>query len=269
MKRLLLIALTALPAFAAAAQVPAPEDDATFQAGLKAYHAQDFATALDRFSAACDTGQPLGCFNLAIMADQGQGQPPSPAAARAYFNQACEMKVPQGCHSAAVFAEKGLGGASDFAEARKLYEAACQSGWSKACFNRALMAAGGRGGPADLAEARSYHATACEGGLGNGCNNLGLAQYAGIGGEKDIPAAFLSFGKACNDVADSCRMAGNMAYLGEGTTVDQTQARAFYLKGCDLRDPVSCHNAGWVMDEGLGGAKDLPTARLLHSCLQS
>src|ERR1700690_282840 len=99
---------------------------ADFDAGLRAYEAHDYATAIQ---------------NWQILADQG--------AAHAQYNLGL------------IYAN-GYGGARDEAKAAEWYRKAAEEGIVEAQFNLALLYVAGEGVPKDMDEARKWLVKAAE-----------------------------------------------------------------------------------------------------------
>ena len=78
-------------------QAPSPIPEA-----FVAYNAGDFAEALRIWQAACDAGNPQGCYHAAIVHRDGEGVPVDPAKANERFEQACEGGVGNACFNLGI-----------------------------------------------------------------------------------------------------------------------------------------------------------------------
>lgn len=92
----------------------------------------DLDTAIAFFEKACDRGNALGCFNLGLAYDDGQGIDRDPDKPAILYRMACEGASGEGCVNLGVFYAHGTGVAVDLAMAATFYRQSCDSGNPKA-----------------------------------------------------------------------------------------------------------------------------------------
>jgi TPR repeat protein len=106
-----------------------------YEDGLEAYINGKYERAVELFQESCDSEDPFGCSNLALMYEYGQN-------------------VKQ-----------------DYSKAVKLHEKACEYEVSISCNNLALMYINGQGVKQNIKKALEYFDKTCKSGNQNGCNN--------------------------------------------------------------------------------------------------
>ena len=131
-----------------------------FDAGLRAYDAGDFATALSEWMLLADQGNARAQYNLALMYEDGTG-------------------VPQ-----------------DYAAALKWYRLAAGQGEALAQVNLALMYANGTGVPQDYSETVKWLRLAADQGHADAQHNLGVMYAIGEGILQDYLVAHMWFNLA-------------------------------------------------------------------------
>ena len=195
---------------------------------------------------------------------------------------------------------------ADAAEAARLYERACTLGRADACMSVARLAADadkakaaifyrkacdmGRAGACAFAmntemkrmiqdtafftRALGAFKTACDGGDASGCNDAGVMLATGRGAAKDLTAAIALLDDGCGlHGANAC---GNLiyAFLRAGAPKDAppdyARAEPVLRAACDEGNPRACHALGWMLEKGVGAARDhdKATAILKTACDQ-
>jgi TPR repeat protein len=228
--------------------------------------------AARHYDVACEGGEPLGCYNLAVMlyeSDDGNLD-----RARALYQKACDGGEPKGCANLAYLASK----AGDTDTAATMYESACQDGAMFACSNLADMAQNGRGVPRDTKRAATLFERACFGGVSSACIRRAwlegqqcLESPDGCAAPaKDERQAAQQVGEACESGGSEWTCVAFGTHLNAGRLVkrDRDRARSLFEKACDDGDPWGCERYGIALAEGRGGPRDMEAAKvaLEQSC---
>lgn len=125
---------------------------ADLPAGLKAYKAGDFKTALREFRKAADAGNRNAQFNLGVMYLTGKGVKKNMAQAVKWHRAAADKELPQAQHGLAVMYLRGDGVTQDFSEAAKWFRRAAAQNYPNSQFNLGVLFFQGQGVPKDDAE---------------------------------------------------------------------------------------------------------------------
>ncbi len=96
---------------------------------------QDRSVSAQYWQTACDGGNMLGCTNLGILYENGEGVNTDLTEAARLYEQACDGLNMHGCAILGTFYEKGIGIDANPAEALYLYTRACDGGNKLACRN--------------------------------------------------------------------------------------------------------------------------------------
>lgn len=88
----------------------------------------DIERAIGLLEASCSKGEPIGCRELAALAERGVYVDADPARAFTLMKKACDGDDPLACAHAGRFYEHGIGTKVDLEAARKLYRASCARG---------------------------------------------------------------------------------------------------------------------------------------------
>lgn len=118
--------------------------------------------------------------------------------ARPLFQKACDGGDMVGCFDLALLYDNGDGGSQDYSQARTLYQRSCDGGDMNACFGLGSIYALSQGVSEDFFQARTFDQKACDGGVMGACFMLGLYYENGYGGRKDYAMALTLFQKACD-----------------------------------------------------------------------
>jgi hypothetical protein len=104
--------------------------------GLKAYEEEDYKTAFELFSQACDMGDANGCLNLGVMYYNGGDVQRDIPKAIELFKKACDMGDANGCLNLGLIYESGEGEdvQKDIPKAIELYTKACDMGYAYGCY---------------------------------------------------------------------------------------------------------------------------------------
>jgi hypothetical protein len=184
--------------------------------------------------------------------------------ARPLFQKACDGGDMVGCFDLALLYDNGDGGSQDYSQARTLYQRSCDGGYIDGCTNAGSLYAQGRGGSQDYFVARMFYQKACDGGDMLGCVNLGKLYDNGNGGSQDYSQGRTLFQKACESGnIEGCSNLGGLYYYGHGVKQDYSQARTFDQKACDGGVMGACFMLGLYYENGYGGRKDYAMALTL------
>jgi TPR repeat protein len=209
---------------------------------------------------ACDTGDPIACYELGMSVSAGEGVPKDDARATRLYQKACDADFAQACDNLAWQYERGTGAAKDERRARELFSLACKLGdseacdylakkedkpqlycdlWGKeACFAMAEQAGKQHGETAETAEAiLSAGNRACVRGHVGACNVLG-----------HLAKDFIGQCDAGKDVRNACSFAGLLhaqglrlpPMAGPGVAVDAPRAASEFRRACPAGATLAC-----------------------------
>ncbi|MEK6748617.1 MAG: tetratricopeptide repeat protein [Pseudomonadota bacterium] len=145
----------------------------SFEDGLLAAKAGDYATALAKWQDLAKQGNALAQFNIGIMYMHGRGVTQDYAQALQWYRLAATQGYAAAQLNIGVMYNKGQGVAANYFEAAQWFRQAAEQGVAKAHYNLAAMYAVGHGVPQDyvlaytcfnLAEAYGYDKAAEDGG---------------------------------------------------------------------------------------------------------
>ena len=207
-------------------------------------------TTAEACGAACEGGDPKGCFGLALMLSKGEGVAVNKARAAELYERACSQGEPKGCTQLGLMNIQGDGIPLDKAKAAALYERACTGKIGSGCFNLGAMYEKGNGVPASLEKAAELYKRACDAGSAGGCKAVAA------GGRADPPDALLQmlFG------ATSCDITGKFC-VPSGLNWGLTRAEVLQAKIGNIDDDfigvTERDAAGFVpMNLALGRGED-------------
>lgn len=201
-----------------------------FSAGLKAYEAGDYATALKEWQPLAERGDANTQYNLGLLYARGQGMKP------------------------------------DYAEAAKWYRKAAEQGVAAAQYNLGVMYSNGQGVPQDAAEALKWFLKAAEQGVARAQNNLGTIYNEGEGAFKDFSEAEKWYRKAADKGIASAQFNLAVMYdLGQGVTKDYAEAIKWYRKAAEQGHASSQTNLGILYYNAQGTSRDLNEAYIWFS----
>ncbi|UAB78165.1 sel1 repeat family protein [Erythrobacter sp. SCSIO 43205] len=159
---------------------------------------------------AAEGDDPEAAWVLSFAYKRGLGGlPTDPRQAYRWSRMSCDLGSQRGCNALAYNLNSGVGTPQDRAEAMPLFQRTCAQGTASSC--AAIAAAYYNGDsvlPQDFARALEFRFKGCE---------LGRAHH--------------------------CRIAGDMIAAGEGAEKSPRRAQAFYARGCDGQDAISCFRA--------------------------
>jgi hypothetical protein len=120
--------------------------------------------------------------------------------------KACAKNISMGCINLGLMYEDGNGVQANTIKAFDFYQKACNLGDARGCFNTGVMYRDGKGVKQDYEKASKIFGKSCKAGDAFACSDLGVMYYLGIGIKKDLGIAKFLFKKAC-DLGDTygCR----------------------------------------------------------------
>ncbi len=204
---------------------------------------------------ACDKGDLEACAQVGQRKYFGLGSPPDLESARADFRKACIGGISAACSGLHIIDIRLDGGARRTNNLVEAIEQTCANNEPNSCFY-----AGWLKEQDNLVEqALAFYTRACEGGVHRGC-----AKRAGRLLREDMTTTQHSEGvnlaKASCEAGDgmSCSVLAFAYSVGVGLPngKDLEQSARFYLKGCDLGEPIGCGNGGAALRLGRGVDKD-------------
>ena len=131
---------------------------------------------------ACEMGHDNSCSHLGAVYSQDK-TPAGYEKARQLFQNMCDEDRIVGCTNLGVMYENGEGVAQDYATAFDLYTRGCDGANAQACSNLGVMQLFGRGVPENLSAALKLFEKACAGGFANGCTYAGqimIVDFPGV-----------------------------------------------------------------------------------------
>ena len=129
-------------------------------AGIAAMQQGRFSDAKRVFTAEADKGDPVGAFMLGVMAEQGFGQPPTPADAVDWYRRAADKGMASAAYNLSRLYQTGSGVEQDMRLAADYLTAAAEKGHGRAMHNLGRIHEGDALGAPDLAEALKWYSAA-------------------------------------------------------------------------------------------------------------
>ena len=129
-----------------AAQTPAkPKENASFDAGIAAYQANNLPLAYKKFLAAAKEGHADSQFNVGLMYEKGIGTAKSEKEAIVWYGKSAAQGNAAAQYNLGVLYENGLGTPVDYASANKWYRRAAAQGDALAIGNLGMLYVRGQG----------------------------------------------------------------------------------------------------------------------------
>lgn len=129
---------------------------ADMAAGIAAYKAGDFATALKEFKPLASKGNADAQVNLGFLYARGQGVTVDYKEAASWYRKAAEQGQADAQFNLGSLHYDGLGVKRDYAQAAQWYTKAAEQGQIDAQYNLGLMYATGQGVPESLVQAHKW-----------------------------------------------------------------------------------------------------------------
>ena len=103
------------------------------ESGLEKYNSGNKKEASIDWEKACDGGDMVGCFNLGLMYDNGDGIRQDKIKATELYGKACDGGDMKGCYNLGNMYYKGDGIRQDKRKAKELFGKACDGGDMGGC----------------------------------------------------------------------------------------------------------------------------------------
>jgi hypothetical protein len=110
--------------------------------GFEAAGKNDFKTAVELFSKACNEVNAIGCYSLGVMYENGQGVRQDYFKAVELYSSACDGGISEGCNNLGVSYRNGQGVRQDNEQALKYYGKACDMKNEIGCKNYSKLKQG-------------------------------------------------------------------------------------------------------------------------------
>lgn len=224
-------------------------------------HRGDYSAAAIPVRKACRLEPDKECGELARLAFLGKGMARDPALALKIWTKACDAGDAEGCSGLALAYQQGVGVKLDLSKAASLYRKACDNNNPNACGLLAELVRDGKGVPRDLPGALVLFERSCNAGEAALCVHAGLAYQNGQGVAANAAKALELFARACS--AGEGTGCANAGYYLRETKKDSKGAFAYFEKGCELADSLSCVLLSDAYDVGDPVSKDRVRARVL------
>lgn len=192
---------------------------------VAAYQAGDHAQALRLWQAACDAGNPRGCYHAGVVHRDGEGVPADFERAKALFTLACEGGFGNACFNMGVYSEG--------AERIAFFERGCAVRNIGSCARLGMAYRDGEGINSNAETAVRYLERACL-------------------------VSEMAAGPACFELASIYD-----AHLSENGN-DPESANRWLEEGCARGDTDSCQNLAWHYAHGFGVTTDLVRSAALY-----
>ncbi len=138
---------------------------ADFDAGVDAFKAGDYQTAMSEWRPLAEGGNANAQHNVGILYNYGLGAPEDYAAAAAWYRKAAEQGHANGQVKLGYFYATGRGVAQDASLAVAWFREAAESGLAVAQYNIGMMYVSGTGIESDLVQALMWLMLATDGGI--------------------------------------------------------------------------------------------------------
>ena len=142
--------------------------------------AENYQQAIKYYKKACELNDEIGCSQLAISYDRGQGVKQNFAEAFKFYKKACDLNKTLACFAVGIMYDEGKGVKQDFVNARKYYEKACEANYARACSNLTALYFTGQGVKQNLSIAKKYAGKACDLGEQMGCDKYRILNEQGV-----------------------------------------------------------------------------------------
>jgi TPR repeat protein len=225
----------------------------------------------DQYEKSCVAGDEENCRSLTESKVWLTTDPKDTTAeTRAAIETACSVHnfaVP--CTTIADWNLSGWGIEVNSDRALALYQKACRIGSSYGCWGAAQLTLADtreegheRASEALYARARQHGEIECNRGVGMGCAVLGRLLFSTRGGARNEERAMNLLSATC----DTARVGFACHSLGTALQqrLQESSARNWYRKGCDLGFAASCSSLGFLLKTGKGGLSDKVLAGAIY-----
>jgi len=217
---------------------------------------------------ACDERSPERCTARAFDKWAARGAAASLEDVVALFERACDLGDPEGCAYAGRLLLEGRGVARDVGRGTDLLERACDDGALRACdaiLRRRYAERSAKIGP--WTQTRQQMQATCLRGEGNSCFYVGLYFERGTNGFPHDPRRGAAWYQRGCDLGErvSCNNLANDHYYGDGVAQDFAAAARLYERACREGEPVGCANVGFISEYGDGVPLDMKRAAEMYA----
>lgn len=199
----------------------------------------------------CGLGSVHACVALAGALATGEGLPRDAEAARALVRPLCDRDgSPEACFYLGLTYQRAR--PPEYAPAAAAFEKACARNELSSCFNLAVVLPRLASGPEVVARSRGLLERACAG-IPRACSELALRLAED---EPREPERALQVAERACEVKEplACFLAGWLLGSGRGAPRDDDRARIFHEHACRLGEFKGCDAAGLLWLKGLGVA---------------
>jgi len=128
------------------------------------------ANTVDDYKGECDGGSAVGCYNLGLMYNNGQGVKQDYFIAGDLYKKACDVGFAEGCLNLGMLYDNGQGVKQDYFIAGDLYKKACDGGYAGGCYNLGLMYYNGQGVKQNTQKSLELYGKSCDMREQRGCD---------------------------------------------------------------------------------------------------
>lgn len=137
--------------------------------------------AAELWRKACNSSIALGCANLGVLYEKGQGVPQDYKQAAGLYRRVCDTGEATGCNNLGILYKNGQGALQDYKQAAKLLRRACDAGDENGCYNLSFLYLKGQGVPQDYKKSTELYWKACDANGTYDCSNLDFLHENGQG----------------------------------------------------------------------------------------
>lgn len=185
----------------------------SFDKGVDAYNAKDYAGALAQWRPLAEKGDARAQDNMGSLYRNGLGVKADPVEAARWFAMAAAQDEAGAEANLGVLYMQGAGVQQSYAQARGLFAKAAAKDNVVGIYNLAVLYDNGQGGPVDKARAADLYARGANLGDSDSQGNLGVDYAAGEGVAPDKVQAYKWFSLAVRGASDEGRKAQAAANL--------------------------------------------------------
>ena len=240
------------------------QSGAAAQYGLayQSYAGRDYARALDLLRRPVLAGYAPAGLLLGYMYETGAGVKPDLAEARQWYETAAATGDPIGLFNVGVIAVRQR----DNGAAATAFRAAGEKGYARAQAAYGQHLETGQGVETNEAEAVTWYRKAAEGGDAVGAYFYGTAIVKGMGGVVSDLAEAAKWYRAAADqnLAAAQNALGAFYAEGRGVPPDPVEAAAWFKKAADQGLPDGMNSYAGALDRGAGVARNVPAAITMY-----
>ena len=234
--------------------IPAAPD---FEAGVRAYHRGDYATAIKEWLPLAPQGDPTAQFNIGILYKNGQGVSQDYATAALWYRKAAEQGYAPAQISLGGLFLAGHGVPKNPVETAKWYRKAAEQPDSEGQLKLGLLYKVGEGVPQSYPEAAKWFTAAADEGYAEAQLHLGFLYEDGKGVPQDhLMASALYLGAALEGYAPAQSRLGWLYEDGKGVPQDFEEAAKWYRMAAQQGNSYAQVSLGLLFRNGKGVPRD-------------